>query len=86
MGIFNFIRRSRDKPKNATAGSAYRFYPGRTTAGQTVTERTAMQMTAVYACVRVLSEAVAGLPLNLYKTTDTGSEKGDRPSTLHFTS
>ena len=80
MGIFNFIRKSRDKPKNATAGSAYRFYPGRTTAGQTVTERTAMQMTAVYACVRVLSEAVAGLPLNLYKTTDTGSEKAtDHP-------
>lgn len=34
-----------------------------------------MQMTAVYACVRVLSEAVAGLPLNLYKTTETGAEK-----------
>ena len=80
MGILNFLRKSRDKPKNATAGSAYRFYPGRTTAGQTVTERTAMQMTAVYACVRVLSEAVAGLPLNLYKTTDTGSEKAtDHP-------
>ena len=75
MGIFNFLRKSRDKPQNATAGSAYRFYPGRTTSGQTVTERTAMQMTAVYACVRVLSEAVAGLPLNLYKATDTGAEK-----------
>nr|DAI03564.1 MAG TPA: Portal [Caudoviricetes sp.] len=34
-----------------------------------------MQMTAVYSCVRILSEAVAGLPLHLYKYTDTGSAK-----------
>ena len=26
MGIFSGLFRSRDKPKNATAGSAYRFY------------------------------------------------------------
>ena len=26
-----------------------------------------MQMTVVYSCVRILSEAVAGLPLHLYK-------------------
>ena len=32
-------------------------------------------MTAVYSCVRILSEAVAGLPLHLYKYTDTGSAK-----------
>ena len=30
-----------------------------------------MQMTAVYSCVRILSEAVAGLPLHLYKYTDS---------------
>lgn len=35
-----------------------------------------MQTTAVYACVRVLSEAIAGLPLNLYRyTPDGGKEK-----------
>ncbi|WP_462348811.1 hypothetical protein [Holdemanella biformis] len=32
-----------------------------------VTERFAMQMTVVYSCVRILSKAVAGLPLHLYK-------------------
>lgn len=26
-----------------------------------------MQMTAVYACVRILPEAIAGLPLHLYR-------------------
>ena len=35
-----------------------------------------MQMTAVYACVRILSEAVASLPLHLYRFNDArGKEK-----------
>ena len=40
-----------------------------------------MQMTAVYSCVRILAEAVAGLPLNLYRyTEDGGKEKAiDHP-------
>ena len=34
-----------------------------------------MQMTAVYSCVRILAEAVAGLPLHLYKYTDDGGKE-----------
>ena len=76
MKIFSGLFHSRDKPKNSTAGSAYRFYMGSSTAGKNVTERSAMQMTAVYSCVRVLSEAVAGLPLHVYKyRSDGGKEK-----------
>ena len=76
MKIFSSLFHSRDKPKNSTAGSAYRFYMGSSTAGKNVTERSAMQMTAVYSCVRVLSEAVAGLPLHVYKyRSDGGKEK-----------
>lgn len=76
MSIFSGLFKSRDKPKNSTAGSAYRFYMGGSTAGKNVTERSAMQMTAVYSCVRVLSEAVAGLPLHVYKyRPDGGKEK-----------
>ena len=84
MNIFALLFHSRDKPKNSTAGSAYRFYMGGSTAGKNVTERSAMQMTAVYSCVRVLSEAVAGLPLHLYKyRSDGGKEKAiDNP--LYF--
>ena len=36
MGIFSGLFRSRDKPKNATAGSAYRFYLGGSTSGKRV--------------------------------------------------
>ena len=38
-------------------------------------ETTAMQMTAVYSCVRILSETVAGLPLNVYKYNDSGGKE-----------
>lgn len=34
-----------------------------------------MQMTAVYSCVRILAEAIAGLPLHLYKYTDSGGKE-----------
>ena len=48
MGIFSDLFKSRDKPQNRTAGSNYAFFLGGTTSGKTVTERSAMQMTAVY--------------------------------------
>jgi HK97 family phage portal protein len=34
-----------------------------------------MQTTAVYACVRILAETIASLPLNVYRSTDNGKEK-----------
>ena len=81
MGIFSGLFRSRDKPQNRTMGSAYSFFFGGSTAGKRVNERSAMQMTAVYSCVRILAEAVAGLPLHLYRyKEDGGKEKAiDHP-------
>ncbi|EJW90044.1 phage portal protein, family, partial [gut metagenome] len=55
MGFFSGIFRSRDAPKNRTAGSGYTFFLGGTTSGKAVIERSAMQMTAVYSCVRILA-------------------------------
>ena len=75
MGFFNGLFRSRDKPTNRTAGSSYAFFLGGSTAGKMVTERSAMQMTAVYSCVRILSEAIAELPLHVYKYTDSGGKE-----------
>jgi HK97 family phage portal protein len=75
MSIFKGIFKSRDKPKDSTAGSSYRFFFGGTTSGKSVTERSAMQITAVYSCVRILSEAIAGLPLHLYRYTANGSKE-----------
>ena len=75
MGILSGLFRSRDKPKNSTSGSAYRFFFGGSTSGKNVNERSAMQMTAVYACVRILSESIAGLPVHLYKYREDGSKE-----------
>lgn len=76
-----FSRHSRDTPKDRTAGSAFSFLFGGSTSGKSVNERSAMQMTAVYSCVRILAEAVASLPLHLYKyNADGGKEKAlDHP-------
>ena len=74
MGIFTGLFRSRDKPQNRTVGSSYSFFFGGTTSGKAVNEMSAMQMTAVYSCVRILAEAVAGLPLHLYRYTENESK------------
>ena len=34
-----------------------------------------MQTTAVYSCVRILAEAVASLPIHVYRYTETGKER-----------
>jgi len=65
---------SRDKPKNSL-GSAFSFLFGGTTSGKMVNEHTALQTTAVYACVRILAETVAGLPLHVYQYRMDGSKE-----------
>ena len=50
MGFLSGLFYSRDKPTNSTNGSAYRFLFGGSNSGKAVNERSAMQMTAVYAC------------------------------------
>ena len=43
-----------------------------------------MQMTAVYSCVRILAEAVAGLPVHLYRYTETGGKEKALDHPLYF--
>jgi HK97 family phage portal protein len=43
------------------------FFWGGSSAGTFVNEHSAMQTAAVYACVRVITEAVAGLPIHVYR-------------------
>ena len=65
------VRGARDNSYN----SGVSFLFGRSTSGISVNERTAMQTTAVYSCVRILAEAIASLPLHLYRYTDKGKER-----------
>ena len=73
MRLLNLLRHKSKLVENHTIVSSYSFMFGLTSAGRLVTERSAMQMTAVYACVRILSEAIAGLPLHVYRYEAGGS-------------
>ena len=84
MGLFSGLFRARDAPQNRTSGSAYSFFMGGSTSGKRVNERSSMQMTAVYSCVRILSEAVAGLPLHFYRYTDNGGKEKAADHPLYF--
>lgn len=77
MGILELIglKRARDKPTKSYEGSDFSYLFGRTTSGKNVNEMTALQTTAVYACVRILAEAIASLPIHVYKHTDEGKEQ-----------
>lgn len=77
MGILELIglKRAKDKPTNLYEGSDFSYLFGRTTSGKNVNEMTALQTTAVYACVRILAEAIASLPIHVYKHTDEGKEQ-----------
>ena len=77
MGIREFfgLAKARDKPKDYRMGSQYSFLFGPTSSGRNVTEFTAMQTTAVYSCVRILSEAIASLPLHLYRYAGKSKER-----------
>ena len=86
MGIkslFGFGQ-ARDKPQDKAADAGYSFLFGRTTSGKPVNERTAMQTTAVYACVRILAEAIASLPLHIYEYQDDGGKKLVHEHPLYF--
>ena len=80
INIFSRLFKVKNNPKNSLFGSSYSFFFGSTTSGKTVNETTAMQTTAVYACVRILAETIASLPLHTYQYTKDGKKKArDHP-------
>ena len=83
MNIFSGLFHSRDKPTNKVGG-AFTFRFGGSNSGKTVNERTAMQTTAVYACVRILAEAIACLPLHVYQYNDTGGKERVTDHPLYY--
>jgi HK97 family phage portal protein len=76
LAKFPFLFRARDKPSNQLGGGVS-FPWGGTASGKAVNEQTAMTVTAVYACVRILGEAIAGLPLHVCKYKPDGGKDRD---------
>ena len=73
MKLFSRFK-ARDKPTDAVSAAPV-FYFGTSTAGNSVTARSAIQVSTVYACVRVISETIASLPIHVYEQTESGSKK-----------
>ena len=71
---FTALFRARDKPSDSVS-AAPTFYFGLSGSGKAVNAGTAIQLSTVYACVRVISETVASLPLGVYEASDEGSRK-----------
>ena len=72
--LFAIFFRSRDKPQDAVS-AAPTFYFGTSASGKTVNPRNAVQVSTVYACVRVIAETIASLPFGVYEETDDGNRK-----------
>ena len=76
---FLFFFRARDKPNDAVS-AATTFSFGMAGSGKSVNARTAIQVSAVYACIRVIAETVASLPFSVFEQDKTGSQKAlDHP-------
>lgn len=60
-----------------SSGSGWfmRAFGGRTHAGVSVSEFTAMNLTVVYRAVSLIADSLAMMPLNLYRRTDDGREE-----------
>jgi HK97 family phage portal protein len=82
MGILQSIFKGRSSDR--LAGSGYRFSFGQSAAGKSATEHSAMQMTAVFACVRVLAESIASLPLHVYQRGEDGNQEKAENHPLYF--
>ena len=76
---FSGLFRARDKPQDSVSAAPI-FYFGTSGSGKSVTVQSAIQLSTVYACVRVISETIASLPLGIYETVNDGNEKAtDHP-------
>ena len=79
---FSRLFRARDKPDRRqtpqdAVSAAPTFSFGSSMSGKSVTPSSAIQVSAVYACVRVIAETIASLPLHIYEATDAGSRKAN---------
>ncbi|MEI2264228.1 phage portal protein [Erwinia sp. CGal63] len=67
-------------PIGLTTGTFWQEWMGLSSSGKVVSAEKAMHLSAVWACVRLLSESVSTLPLKIYERQPDGSRK---PATSH---
>ncbi|HFD7558846.1 phage portal protein [Providencia rettgeri] len=60
-------------PISLTDGTFWAEWSGKSSSGKIVTADNALQLSAVWSCVRLLSESISTLPLKIYQTKEDGS-------------
>lgn len=80
MGLFTFFKRNPSAAKGVTLATTpdqiaelIRGFGSESASGEYVTPLSAMQCSTVFACVGVLAETVAQLPVRVYQRTKAGS-------------
>ena len=71
MGLLDFFK-SEKRNNNATNNFLSQQYGIQANSGVTVDENSALNFSAVWACVRVISESVASLPIGVFKEEENG--------------
>lgn len=76
---FTALFHARDKPRDSVSAVPV-FYFDASGAGKALNAQIAIQLSTVYACVRVISETVASLPLGVYEAKEDGNRKATEHS------
>jgi len=92
MGLLNFFKRTRASPQYEGRSNKLEDFirgadivdAGLSNSGVPVDEDTALKISAVYACVKVISETVASLPLKLLKEEENGDKVKAKHHPLYF--
>jgi len=86
MNIFKRLFHSRDKPKvkNSFESNIFNSIFSSSSSGKSASQTSALNVTAVYSCVKILSEAIAGLPLHTYKYRSNGGKEKAVDHPLYF--
>lgn len=79
MGLIDSLLRpvATERTKSLDELAAWYGLDVATSSGAAVTEGNALKLSTVYACVRLLSESVASLPLHTYRRLERGKERAD---------
>ena len=76
MGFFNTVARLFGRAESSNPDSSYLISLGQTTSGVPIySVEQALSFTGVWACVRVVTESLAGLPGGVFQRIDGGKRK-----------
>src|SRR5690554_6582079 len=89
MVLDSLTQRARRRGQNPLFGddnlNGWRFWDMRSVTGATVTDESALSLTAYYRGVKLIAETIAGLPMHVYRKAEDGTSVPDEtPETAYL--